>query len=61
VAPGAPAWRLDVAVWLAWGLTGPAQVAARCWLASGSPVPRDVASQLVGQLSWRGIGYFPHL
>jgi hypothetical protein len=51
----------DESMLLAVGLTGTAQVAARYWLASGNPVPRDLAAQLVGQLSWRGIGYFPHL
>ena len=51
----------DESMLLAVGLTGTAQISARYWLASGSPVPRDVAAQLVGQLSWRGIGYFPHL
>jgi AcrR family transcriptional regulator len=52
---------IDESMLLAVGLTGTAQISARYWLASGSPVPRDVAAQLVGQLSWRGIGYFPHL
>lgn len=52
---------IDESMLLAVGLTGTAQVAARYWLASGNPVPRDLAAQLVGALSWRGIGYFPHL
>jgi hypothetical protein len=44
---------------LAVGLTGISQVTARYWLASGSPVSREKASQLISQLAWRGIAKFP--
>jgi len=44
---------------LAVGLIGQAQVTARYWAASRSPIPRAEASRLVGALSWRGIGSFP--
>jgi hypothetical protein len=36
-----------------------AQVTARYWLSVDGSIPRDAASRLVGQLSWRGIGGFP--
>jgi AcrR family transcriptional regulator len=44
---------------LATALTGAAQVAARWWLASERPVPRDEAVQLLESLLWRGISNFP--
>ena len=44
---------------LAVALTGMAQVTARYWLSVDGSIPRDAASRLVGQLSWRGIGGFP--
>jgi hypothetical protein len=34
-------------------------VTARYWLSVDGSIPRDAASRLVGQLSWRGIGGFP--
>ncbi len=40
-------------------LTGMAQISARDWLAQGSPIPREEAARLVGQLAWRGLGGFP--
>jgi AcrR family transcriptional regulator len=44
---------------LATALTGAAQVAARWWLATERPVPRDEAVQLLESLLWRGISNFP--
>ena len=49
----------DESMLLAVGLIGLAQVAARYWAASGSPVPREEATRLTAALSWRGIGGFP--
>jgi AcrR family transcriptional regulator len=49
----------DQSMLLAVGLIGVAQVTARYWAASGSPVPRDEGSRLIAALSWRGIGGFP--
>jgi AcrR family transcriptional regulator len=49
----------DQAMLLAVGLGGVSQVVARYWLASGSPVPRDQAVQLLTSLAWRGIAGFP--
>lgn len=40
-------------------LTGAAQVAARWWLASGRPVSKDAAIELLESLLWRGISNFP--
>ena len=40
-------------------LTGMAQVSARYWLSTEGSIPRDAASRLIGQLSWRGLGGFP--
>ena len=44
---------------LAVALTGMAQVTARYWLSTEGSIPRDAASRLIGQLSWRGLGGFP--
>lgn len=44
---------------LAVGLVGNAQVSARYWAETGGAIPRDVASDLVATLAWRGIGGFP--
>jgi AcrR family transcriptional regulator len=44
---------------LSTALTGAGQVAARWWLASGRPVPKDVAVSLIESLLWRGISSFP--
>jgi AcrR family transcriptional regulator len=41
------------------GLAGIAQVTARSWAASGEPIPRDQAIELVSSLAWRGIRGFP--
>ena len=41
------------------GLTGMAEVGARYWLAQRGTIPREAAAQLIGALSWRGIGGFP--
>ena len=49
----------EEAMLLAVGLTGISQVTARYWLASGSPVSREKASELISQLAWRGIAKFP--
>jgi AcrR family transcriptional regulator len=49
----------DQSMLLAVGLGGVSQVVARYWLASGSPVPRDQAVQLLTSLAWRGIAGFP--
>ena len=49
----------EEAMLLAVGLTGISQVTARYWLASGSPVSRTKASELISQLAWRGIAKFP--
>ncbi|HEX2705801.1 MAG TPA: TetR/AcrR family transcriptional regulator [Candidatus Lustribacter sp.] len=38
---------------------GMAQISARDWLSQGSPIPREEAAGLVGQLAWRGLGGFP--
>jgi AcrR family transcriptional regulator len=40
-------------------LTGMAQVTARYRLTTEGSIPRDDASRLIGQLSWRGLGGFP--
>ncbi len=40
-------------------LTGMAQVTARYWLQTGGRIPRDAATRLLAQLSWRGLGGFP--
>ena len=42
-------------------LTGMAQVTARYWLTTEGSIPRDAASVLIGQLSWRGLGGFPKI
>jgi len=44
---------------LATGLTGAAQVAARWWLGSDRPMPKDQAVALLEALMWRGISNFP--
>jgi AcrR family transcriptional regulator len=44
---------------LATGLTGAAQVAARWWLGSERPMPKDQAVALLEALMWRGISNFP--
>ncbi len=49
----------DQAKLLGVALTGMAQVTARYWLATEGSIPRDAASGLIGQLSWRGLGGFP--
>jgi AcrR family transcriptional regulator len=49
----------DEARLLGVALTGMAQVSARYWLTSEGAIPRDAASRLIGQLSWRGLGGFP--
>jgi AcrR family transcriptional regulator len=41
------------------GLTGMAEVAARWWLSSGGPVPRERAVELLTTLAWRGISGAP--
>ncbi len=46
---------------LSMALTGAGQVAARWWLASGRPVPKDVAVGLIESLIWRGISNFPRI
>jgi AcrR family transcriptional regulator len=40
-------------------LTGAAQVAARWWLSSDRPVPKDIAVSILESLLWRGISEFP--
>ena len=50
---------VDQAMLLGIALTGMAQVTARYWLSTEGSIPRDAASVLIGQLSWRGIGGFP--
>jgi hypothetical protein len=49
----------DQAKLLGVALTGMAQVSARYWLSTEGSIPRDAASRLIGQLSWRGLGGFP--
>lgn len=49
----------DESMLLAVALGGVAQVVARHWLASDSPVRRDKAVQLLTSLAWRGIAGFP--
>ncbi|WP_025273706.1 TetR/AcrR family transcriptional regulator [Haloglycomyces albus] len=44
---------------LATGLTGTAEVAARKWMATGRPIPKEEAVGLLSVLAWRGISYFP--
>ncbi|MCE7082486.1 TetR/AcrR family transcriptional regulator [Streptomyces sp. ST2-7A] len=44
---------------LAVSLCGLAQITARHWVASGRPVPREVAKSLTASLAWRGIAGFP--
>ncbi len=36
-----------------------AHTSARAWLASGHPLPRAEAAELIAQLAWRGIRAFP--
>lgn len=36
-----------------------AHTSARSWLASGEPIPRGEAAELIAQLAWRGIRAFP--
>lgn len=40
-------------------LVGMSQVAARYWISTGSKIPREEASRLVGTLGWRGLKGFP--
>ena len=40
-------------------LSGAGQVAARWWLDSARPVPKDQAIRLIESLLWRGISNFP--
>lgn len=49
----------DRALLTAVALAGMAQVSARHWLAQGRAVPKDAASDLIGQLAWRGVTGFP--
>ncbi|GII66573.1 TetR family transcriptional regulator [Sphaerisporangium krabiense] len=49
----------DEAHLLGVGLVGMAEVSARYWLASHGSIPKDVATQLMARLAWRGIGGFP--
>ena len=49
----------DEALLLGVALTGMAQVTARYWMTTQGSIPRDAASRLIGQLSWRGLGGFP--
>jgi AcrR family transcriptional regulator len=49
----------DEANLLGVALTGMAQVTARYWMTTQGSIPRDAASRLIGQLSWRGLGGFP--
>ena len=49
----------DEATLLGVALTGMAQVTARYWMTTEGSIPRDAASRLIGQLSWRGLGGFP--
>lgn len=51
----------DQAKLLGVALTGMAQVSARYWLSTEGSIPRDAASTLIGQLSWRGLGGFPKI
>jgi AcrR family transcriptional regulator len=44
---------------LAVGLVGMAQVTARYWVSTAGEIPRDLASELVANLSWRGIRGVP--
>ena len=46
-------------LFLGMALSGMAQIAARYWLSSGRDIPESEATQLVGQLGWRGIRAFP--
>ena len=49
----------EQAMLLGVALTGMAQVSARYWLSTQGSIPREAASVLIGQLSWRGLGAFP--
>ncbi len=49
----------DSAMILGVALAGMAQVTARHWLSSGSDIPEEAATTLVGALAWRGLGSFP--
>ena len=51
----------EQAMLLGVALTGMAQVTARYWLSTEGSIPRDAASVLVGQLSWRGLAGFPKI
>jgi len=51
----------EQAMLLGVALTGMAQVTARYWLTTQGSIPRDAASTLVGQLSWRGLAGFPKI
>ncbi len=51
----------EQAMLLGVALTGMAQVTARYWLSTTGSIPRDAASVLVGQLSWRGLAGFPKI
>jgi AcrR family transcriptional regulator len=44
---------------LAISLVGIAQVSARYWVSSGTPIPIEEATSLVSRLAWRGIRGFP--
>jgi AcrR family transcriptional regulator len=44
---------------LAVGLVGMAQVTARYWVSTAGTIPRDLAAELVANLSWRGIRGVP--
>lgn len=51
----------DQATLLGVALTGMAQVSARYWMTTQGSIPRDAASTLIGQLSWRGLAGFPKI
>ena len=51
----------EQAMLLGVALTGMAQVSARYWLSTQGSIPREAASALIGQLSWRGLGAFPKI
>jgi AcrR family transcriptional regulator len=44
---------------LAVGLVGMAQVTARYWVSAAGTIPRNLAAELVANLSWRGIRGIP--
>ena len=44
---------------LAVGLVGMAQVTARYWVSTAGTIPRNLAAELVANLSWRGIRGVP--